>query len=532
MKEFALSLNIRKTELELQSNQSVPLLLIRDWFDFFLANSCMHILHGLQESNPSREEDVLDRFWRNFSQLYPTHKVFTEASSKRLNLRRALPLLVHGDEGRGRKNIAHFVLSFHSILGQGFSKDQTSRKKAWSKNECNFQGHTYVNRFLIATLRKRDYSDDQVGTWAALMQQVAQESRFMWETGVCGKDGKRYWGIVINVIGDWPFLHKSAGFSRSFNNIQKRTTVRSEPVGCCHLCRAGQRNIEFEQLATRRPAWVQTMFLQDPFVEPSVFVAHLLHEPTKGAALFAFDWFHTMHLGVIRNFLGAILALMSQEEPQSCVNGRFQALSDKYKVWCHRFSRRAFVSKLTKEMIGWETLGKFPSGTWHKGALSTTLMEFIEHRFANETFTHPLLSLASEACTAVQSCSRTLYRSGVWLEPAKAKLVSELGFKFLRRYSELATLAKTRGECLFVYQPKIHILHHFMVDLMESSSRNVASMNPLARSCQQSEDFIGRPARLSRRVTAQRPILHRVMDRYQQSAYDKFIAARYLIRPK
>ncbi len=522
----------KKKELDETASPAVPLLLIRDWFDFFLSNSCMHILHGLKESNAAREEEILDSFWKHFGQVYPDHQVFREEKAGRLNLRRALPLLLHGDEGRGRKHVAHFVMSFHSVLGLGFRKDETSRKASKTRMECNFEGHTYTNRFLIATLRKRDYSDDQAGTWTALMRKVAEESRFMWETGVANRDGLRYWGIIISITGDWPFLHKSADFGRSFNNVQKRVTVRSEPVGCCHLCQAGQRHVQFEQLATRRPAWAETMFVQDPFNAPSPYVNNILHEPSKEAAIWAFDWFHTMHLGVMKNFLGSVLALMSQEEVASAVNDRFHSLSEKYKLWCHRFSRRAFISKLTKESIQWETTAKFPTGTWHKGALSTTLMEFCEHRFATEAFQHPLLHLAAEACTAIQRCSRGLYRAGVWLSPDDSNLIAELGFKFLRRYSSMATLAKNRRESFFILQPKIHVLHHFLFDLHVASQKKIPAMNPLAKSCQQSEDFIGRPARLSRRVTAQRPVLHRVMDRYQQSAYHHFIAAGYLVRPR
>ena len=64
-------------------------------------------------------------------------------------------------------------------------------------------------------------------------------------------------------------------------------------------------------------------------------------------------------------------------------------------------------------MIWWETTS-FPGGTWHKGALTTVLMKFAEARFQAETFPNePLLGLAAEACE---------------------------GFKFLRRYSQMASV--------------------------------------------------------------------------------------------
>ena len=48
------------------------------------------------------------------------------------------------------------------------------------------------------------------------------------------------WAMLIGVSGDWPWLHKSGNLSRSFNNVQKRITVRNAPRGiplCCGTTR-------------------------------------------------------------------------------------------------------------------------------------------------------------------------------------------------------------------------------------------------------------------------------------------------------
>lgn len=159
-------------------------------------------------------------------------------------------------------------------------------------------------------------------------------------------------------------------------------------------------------------------------------------------------------------------------------------------------------------------------------------MAFVEEVLSGESFDdQPLLQLCSEACDAIQRCSRLLYGSSLWLDPVTSGRCAELGFKFLRRYSEMAALAKSHGRCLFVFQPKIHVLHHFLTDMWGAHQRGVWGLSPLATSCQQSEDFIGRPSRLARRVTAQSPVLDRIMNRYLQSSYHHFIRAGYLIRP-
>lgn len=385
---------------------------------------------------------------------------------------------------------------------------------------------------MITSLRKRDYSDEHSSVWEVLMQSIATECRYMWETGVLGKNGERYKGVVLAVIGDWPFLHKSAGFVRSFNNIQKRVHVRTPPAGICHQCRAGQVDHPFEQLQTKRPSWIATWFLDSPCVSPSPFETNILHVAGKSANIWSFDWFHTMHLGVMKNYIGSVLAMLSALEPHSAIDDRFSSLSDHYKAWCLQFKHRAHVATLSKESVGWETTNKFPTGTWHKGALSTILMKYLEFRFKRETFPQdPLLAMAAEACYAIQDCHRMLYRLPLWLNADDCKCVSDLGFRFLRRYAQLASAANASGRNLFIYPPKIHILQKFMVKLHHAYQQNVCCENPLARSCQQSEDFIGRPARISRRVTAQKPVLHRVMDRYLQSAHAQFVQCKFLIRP-
>jgi hypothetical protein len=126
-KKFDLTLKIEKSELD--GHPHVPMLTMKAWFQFFAANSCMHILHGLQRPHVAREESILKAFWGRFESVHPQHQVFQAARSGTLSLSRAVPLVIHGDEGRGRRHAAHFVLSFHSLLGFGFGKERMYKKR-------------------------------------------------------------------------------------------------------------------------------------------------------------------------------------------------------------------------------------------------------------------------------------------------------------------------------------------------------------------------------------------------------------------
>ena len=55
---------------------------------------------------------------------------------------------------------------------------------------------------------------------------------------------------------------------------------------------------------------------------------------------------------------------------------------------------------------------------------------------------------------------------------------------------------------LFMWQPKTHYLGHIIHSFFYGASACDFALNPLADSVQMDEDFVGRPSRLSRRVTS------------------------------
>ena len=171
----------------------------------------------------------------------------------------------------------------------------------------------------------------------------------------------------------------------------------------------------------------------------------------------------------------------------------------------------------------------YPTRIWHKADLTTVLMSYVQHRFETEDFAaHPLLSKAVEATRAVQQCVTEMYSFDVWISPSKSRFTAEQGHRFLRRYSELARSSMDTNRMLFVLTPKAHALHHVFQLLLEESQKGVDSFNPLTVSVQQDEDFISRPSRLSRRVTAKPMAATRVVQRYLQACYSALLHVRTL----
>ena len=530
--QFQLGLPIPKTQLETSCGFPLPVLRLRDWARFLLDGNHSHILVGLKRPDWKREASILKAFWSNFKKQHEHHPVFAAADAGTLCLERTFPMVVHGDEGRGRKHAAYLVCNMHSVLGRGLRKFSKKPDLRYCKMSPNYHGHTYTSRFLLAALPKILYTGQNDQVFTDVLQFIADEVQHMFcvgEDDTLASRG-RFHMVLVAIAGDWPFLADSGFFERSYRSVQK-TRNQKKHSGICHLC-AGGRTCHWEQINTLKPHWLESMFslpLHADGCEASPLET-VPHVPGELPGLWAFDTFHTMHLGVCKSFSASCLALLSELQPESSIDERFASLSSLYLGWCQTAGERPWVSKLTKELLGWMTTTTFPNGTWHKGALSTTLMTWIQCRFESEGSLWPaMLQEAGEACVACNSFLRGLYDSEAWIAPVEARRIAGFGHRFLVLYQRLARQAFLDGRLLWVLQPKHHSMHHLVVELHNSSFKGKV-LNCLCVSTQADEDFIGRPSRLSRRVTP-KPLhsAHRVLERYLQSCYGHWVKEGYLI---
>ena len=538
VRQCGLGLPIPKTKMETSGPWSPPILRLRDWIGFLLQINAWHLVTGLVRPDSQREFLILEAFWSKYKRQDPLHPIFEMAERKELVLGRTAPFVLHGDEGRGRRRQQFLVLSFHSLLGRGLapaerSKKKSGTKKAYLKMKPNFKGSTLTNRFLYAALAKRDYNNDRSYVFDDLIRCVADESKFLSSVGVKHpQTGDTYWVMQLGIVGDWPWLVKSGNLSRNFACVQKHAVTRNPCRGICHLCNAGRPGCAFESLGTRRPTWLATMYQDSPFDAPTPF-QQIPHPRNCLAGLWKFDVFHVWHLGLGKTFLSSYIALLSEVQSASSIDSRFIQLSAEYKLWCRSNSRTMYVQKISKELICWITTSDFPNGQWHKGALTRTLMDFVESRFGSEDFSNnELLSRCQEACTAANSMLRLLYNNDLWLTVDVAREAGELGMKFLRRFECLARRSHELGKRMFILQPKCHAFHHLCLDLLHGSQRNEDTLNILAFSCQADEDYIGRPSRISRRVTSGDTTSDRVIDRLLQASHGEWVKAGLVVVEK
>ena len=93
-------------------------------------------------------------------------------------------------------------------------------------------------------------------------------------------------------------------------------------------------------------------------------------------------------------------------------------------------------------------------------------------------------------------------------------------FSFLGHYAVCANLTMGAGKRRFAMTPKHHMLAHDAHDLLDQSLKFHWVENPLTRTNQVQEDFIGRPSRLSRRVSTRslpNSVMMRALIIYEES---------------
>lgn len=157
-------------------------------------------------------------------------------------LQRCVPVVAHGDEGRGRRHGPYLVLNWHSLIGRGCNASG-AHCLDYNKLLLNFKGHDLTTRMLAGALPKGWYTDEHDDVFQALLEFMACEAVFMATSGVEDLQGETTWALMLGMTEDWPWLVKSGGLTRRFSRVQKQLWQKHPPAGRGHLCRAGHVDV-------------------------------------------------------------------------------------------------------------------------------------------------------------------------------------------------------------------------------------------------------------------------------------------------
>ncbi|CAK9003810.1 Uncharacterized protein SCF082_LOCUS7912 [Durusdinium trenchii] len=429
--------------------------------------------------------------------------------------------------GRGRKKAAFLVMAYHSYLGRGTdSANKTRKEKPYLSFRLNYGGNSHTHRMLTAVLPRM--VRDTVA-FDDLLTFVKADALQALKDGVVASSGEKYHAVVLQVLGDWMFLAKAGSLARSFANVEKRPrAAASQPKGICHLCQAGQLRVPFEDLRPE-PGWANTLFLAGdvPFNSRPVLL-DLPHEIGKSPGFFAYDVWHAFHLGVGKTFTAAVLAMISLQMQGSNVDQRFAELTKCYLDYCESSHSSPFLTIITNQTLGWGDLQTYPNGQWSKGHITVLMMEFIVDWFLkNGTAGDPLFPLAEQAARHVNGFMKSLYSSDLWIESSRAMQIAQMGFAFLVSYMQLAKQAFQAGRSLFIFMPKVHVVHHVVHSMQQDACAAPMVLNPLSHGVQVDEDYVGRISRISRRVSPQQAIT-RTLQRALKASRWHYVQEGYL----
>ena len=116
-----------------------------------------------------------------------------------------------------------------------------------------------------------------------------------------------------------------------------------------------------------------------------------------------------------------------------------------------------------------------------------------------------LLLLVQMGARAGLSFTQGIYVHGIWLERSCVIHLRRALRDFTSAYSQLAFFSLAEGHTLFGMVPKLHALCHFKKDFEDSLKRGKAlAISPGVYDCAMGEDYIGKIAKLSRRVAYKR----------------------------
>ena len=215
-------------------------------------------------------------------------------------------------------------------------------------------------------------------------------------------------------------------------------------------------------------------------------------------------YFMGFHLGAGKVFVSSCLVLVSEILEGSSVPKRFDSLHDCFFDWCRRRKQRPYIRKLSQETIKWLQTTDFPSGAWSKGSTILCLLRFIVDFCTNkeQEIRGTLLHTCFLAAIEIDSFFSKIYKEGVWIPGPKAIEIAGHGFMFLKLNGRVAFEAFESGRALFPFMPNLHRLHEFFFLITDHVQKTGFCLSPLIWSNQMAENYIGKPSRVSRRVSS------------------------------
>ena len=324
------------------------------------------------------------------------------------------------------------------------------------------------------------------------------------------------YGAVIGTKGDLDFHTIYYNLTRSYSKVM----VRARAGHICHLCNAASGSFQpsvacpsFDDFA-ELPQWQSSLHASRPWAdEPALAKIPFDSGGVQERALVP-DTLHVVKLGIDREVVGGIVLVLMRkkffdyEGSSKNIDDRLERAYSNFLLYTQATKQRPSLRGLTRQFFHYKSPGTAPY-TNSKGSDTMILIWWLQW-FLALNISHPVVDGFTDllrsmllVCEADLEMFSIMHSHSLFLErPCGARLYITM-MRLLRGYKALGRKALSMFIHASVLKPKTHSLHHLALSLktcLETGSALV--LNPEATSRETNEDYVGRVARLSRRVGA------------------------------
>lgn len=448
-------------------------------------------------------------FWEAYEGYHSNHPVF-EAHAGVLD--HVIPLAIWGGEGKGKRRSTTTLVTLEACIGiKGSScgcKECTPSNldvSQWGPTgddehllakqiRTNMKTHSYIQHwplFIVPSTLDKNYKP----LVYQLMDLVSENMEQLFRDGV-QVGTQRWFGALIGAKGDLRWFQKIGRLVRSFEH-----QGRTNDIPMCHHCQAGGPGIPAEDVASHHPCWERTLFSQRPWLanDPPP-MSCISYDMTTPERLYQHDTFHTLRVGLFRDFVGSVIFL--------CVywgffgNGalpvKLNAAWGSFALWQYSEGKPASLRSFSKALFNYKARSSFP---WinAKGSDVTLCMKWLRTavtgfiQCCNDGEQTRVLNTIVSTCKMGILFFDVMNSHRMWLSVGCGAHLYEVGHAFLVGYTYLAGYAYQNQLCLFSVKPKAHFFRHILLTLLQQLEANTrVILNPLTWDCEQNEDQIGK----------------------------------------
>ena len=484
------------------------------------------VVFGTDDRSKIRKS--LDAFWKGYSKYHPTHEAFSLGEPFHL----LIPLMLHGDEGRGKRRSNTTVFSMEAVLGvKGHSSQCCTCVPvgSWDApygNETepqlpflhllrhNMKSHSYIQHWPLFVLPGTLWKNYKELT-NELIAFLAGEFKKLFEQGL-EVGGQRFRIIVIGSKGDLKWVSKIGALTRGY---ERKGRIQDLP--CCHQCLAGTADLPAEDFSIM-PVWASTQHQERPWSNNNLPALHdVPFDSDKPEWIYRHDPFHTLRLGVYRDFVAGTIFLWIKWQyfGARAIPQQLLTAHGHFTLWLRATKNSAALRSFSTALFNYKNAGSY---VWAnvKGSDVILLCKWIATASSGFLLEEQDVT-RREVLQVIQSSARLsttffdlTYKHGIFLTRPCGAHLYETGQAFLQGFSFLAQYSMNAGLCLFGLKPKMHFQKHLLLEIYDQLQQGCASIvNPVIFDCSQNEDLIGKICKLGRQ-TDSRLLTQRVLEFY------------------